>query len=177
MKPNDRRRRRVRTERKRARDVRPPCILVAEDDADIRAMLVAALRSDGYDVVEARTGAELLDHIGSSMLFGTSYPPPDVIISDIRMPGFTGLEVLGGLRDADWSTPILLMTAYGDEGTYEEARRMGAEAVFDKPFDIEELRNAVIGAMPDEAWRRWAAAVRGPEMNWAARRLGLTAAL
>jgi CheY-like chemotaxis protein len=129
-------------------------VLVAEDDADIRTLISVALRKDGYDVIEARSGAELLEHIGSSMLFGESFPPPDVIVSDVRMPGFTGLEVLAGLRDANWHTPILLITAYGNDDTYEEASRLGASGVFDKPFDIDDLRTAVLNLVPNEAWAR-----------------------
>jgi CheY-like chemotaxis protein len=155
-------RREKKTERSRTRSrkllgtMRPPCVLVAEDDDDIRAMIVASLRRDGYDVCEARSGAELLDHIGSSMLFADAYPAPDIIISDIRMPGFTGLEVLAGLRDANWHTPIVLITAYGDEETYHEAERLGADAVFDKPFDVDDLRTAVLNMMPTRAWLRYA---------------------
>ena len=133
---------------------RPPCILVAEDDEDIRTLIAVALRRDGYDVVEAKSGAELLEHIGSSMLFGESCPAPDVIVSDVRMPGFTGLEVLAGLRDANWQTPILLITAYGNEDTYEEAQRLGASGVFDKPFDIDDLRTAIVNLVPAAAWAR-----------------------
>ena len=64
------------------------------------------------------------------------------------MPGFTGLEVLAGLRDANWHTPILLITAYGSDETYEEAARLGASGVFDKPFDIDDLRTAVLNLVP-----------------------------
>jgi CheY-like chemotaxis protein len=153
-------RRKVETGRQRTRVLeslfasRPPCILVAEDDEDIRTLIAIALRRDGYDVIEARTGAELLEHIGSSMLFGDAFPPPDVIVSDVRMPGFTGLEVLAGLRDANWHTPILLITAYGNDETYEEAARLGASGVFDKPFDMDDLRTAILNLVPTEVWAR-----------------------
>jgi CheY-like chemotaxis protein len=132
--------------------VRAPCVLVAEDDDSIRAMVAAAFKRDGYDVIEACSGAELLDHIGSSILFGSSYPPPDVIVSDIRMPGFTGLEILAGLRQAGWDTPIVLMTAFGDEHVRDAAKKVGANAVFIKPFEIDALSAAVRGMLPLDKW-------------------------
>ncbi len=135
---------------------RPPCVLVAEDDDDIRQMLVAALERDGYEVLEAKDGGELLDHVGSSLLFGDIFPRPDVIVSDIRMPGFTGLEVLAGLRDASWSTPVVLITAFGSEEAHQEALRLGADAIFDKPFDVDDLRTVVLNVMPRRALERLA---------------------
>jgi CheY-like chemotaxis protein len=129
-----------------------PCVLVAEDDDDIRAMIVAALRRDGYDVIEASNGAELLDQIGS-MLF-LKFAPPDLIVSDVRMPGFSGIQVLAGLRNADWHTPMVLITAYGSEGVYDEAKKLGADAIFGKPFDIDDLRTAVLNMVPASAWGR-----------------------
>jgi DNA-binding NtrC family response regulator len=66
-----------------------------------------------------------------------------LIISDVRMPGVSGLDVLATLRREDWSTPVILMTAFGDLETRAEARRLGAKALFDKPFDVDDLRTAV----------------------------------
>lgn len=55
------------------------------------------------------------------------------------MPGKSGLEVLAGLRQSDWSTPVILITAFGDEWTHAEAQRLGATSI-DKPFDLHDLR-------------------------------------
>jgi CheY-like chemotaxis protein len=125
-----------------ARAARFPRVLVAEDDTEMRMLLVRMLRKDGYHVEEVGSGAELLHRIGTSLLSRRG-EPPELIISDIRMPGFTGLEVLSGLREADWAMPVILITAFGDSETHAEAQRLGAEAVFDKPFDMDELRSAV----------------------------------
>lgn len=129
---------------------RPLRILLAEDEEDIRQLVAIALRAQGYEVIEARTGAELLDELGESLLYDRPLSKPDVIISDIRMPGFTGLEILAGLRDAEWSTTFVLMTAFADAETRAEAIRLGADAIFEKPFDIEELLTAV-GNIPHPA--------------------------
>ena len=72
----------------------------------------------------------------------------DIVISDVRMPGLTGLDVLAILRCANWATPVILITAFGDEATHAEGRELGAVAVFDKPFNVEQLRAAVLETMP-----------------------------
>jgi len=123
-------------------------ILLAEDDEDTRRMLATALRQDGYEVIEAKSGAELLDYVGSSVLFEDGLPPADIIISDIRMPGFTGTGILAGLRDVQCDTPFVIITAFGTEETREEARHMGADAVFHKPFDIDDFRTVVRNLLP-----------------------------
>jgi CheY-like chemotaxis protein len=119
-------------------------VIVAEDEADVRQLVAVALRGLGYDIVEARNGIELLDELGDVLLHGDLAGCPDVIISDIRMPGLTGLEILAGLRQAEWPTAIVLMTAYADLDTREEAVRLGADALFAKPFDIDDLMTAVV---------------------------------
>src|SRR5262245_46918642 len=129
-----------------------PRILVAEDDAEMRNLLAATLRRHGYEVVEARNGEQLLDLIGSELLHPHTNAPVDLVISDVRMPGWSGLDVLAGLRSADWATPFIVITAFGDFDTHAEARRLGALAVFDKPFDLDDLCTVVLyAAGPPEA--------------------------
>ncbi len=122
---------------------RPARILLAEDDAEMRSMLASALRADGYEVVEAHSGLALLEEIGMLLFRGEAFPA-DVIISDERMPGMFGLEVLSGLRQARWPIPFILITGFGDPQIHERASKLGAAAVFDKPFDIDLLREAVL---------------------------------
>jgi CheY-like chemotaxis protein len=73
----------------------------------------------------------------------TRAPPIDLIISDVNMPGATGIEALARLRRAELTTPVILMTAFGDKRTHDEAGRLGAELVLDKPFALEDLLAAV----------------------------------
>ena len=127
---------------------RPPRVIVAEDEPDLLQMVSVALRGMGYDIVEARTGAELLDLLGDGLIDGDPRARPDAIVSDIRMPGLTGMEILAGLRQANWPTAIVLMTAYADKETREEARRLGVDAFFEKPFDIDDLVTAVVNVTP-----------------------------
>lgn len=119
-------------------------ILVAEDDAEMRALLVSSLRLDGYEVLEARSGLELLDHVAPWL---ARTPPPrsiDVVVSDILMPGFTGMEILEGLAEVGRGPGVVLITGFGDEHTHERARRLGALAVLDKPFDVDDLRTLLL---------------------------------
>jgi DNA-binding NtrC family response regulator len=77
--------------------------------------------------------------------------PMDLVISDERMPGMAGLEVLDALRRAGWPTPFILITGFGDQATHASARRLGASAVFDKPFDLDDLRKTVLQLLvPDD---------------------------
>ena len=123
-------------------------VLVAEDDRAMRDLITSLLRDAGYDVVEACDGAQLLDRIGdlAGRLHGRH--AIELIISDIRMPGLTGLDVLAALRVAYWRTPVILITAFGDEESHAEANQLGALAVLDKPFALEELLALVRRTVP-----------------------------
>jgi two-component system response regulator (stage 0 sporulation protein F) len=121
-------------------------ILVADDDPDMRALVASALRRGGYAVVEAGNGMEAIDHIAP-----TAWARRDgftAIVSDVCMPDLTGLDLLAALRCTSFETPVILMTAFGDEEVRAEARSLGATAVLDKPFNLDELHAAVQKAMP-----------------------------
>lgn len=120
----------------------PTEVLVAEDDEDMRRLVVNSLCDEGFRVVSASSGWKLLEQI-ASRIRARDGRPLDLIITDVRMHGVTGLEVLAGLREHDWSTPVVLMTAFGDPALHAEAGRLGALAVFDKPFDIRALQRLV----------------------------------
>jgi len=119
-------------------------VLLAEDDPDMRALLASALRHDGLDVIEVADGTELFDYIGSTWAGAGPQGRPDLIISDVRMPGFTGLEILDILRQAEFGLPVILITAFGSPETHQQAHRLGAVAVFDKPFELEDLTTAAL---------------------------------
>jgi len=67
---------------------------------------------------------------------------PDLIVSDVRMPGWSGLDLLRFLRHRRSAIPVVLITAFGDRDTHERAARLGA-AVLDKPFALADLRRAI----------------------------------
>ncbi|HEX7478476.1 MAG TPA: response regulator [Polyangiales bacterium] len=129
-------------------------VMLAEDDTEMRNLLVAVLKRDGHELVEARSGSHLLDLLGTQLLHARDRPAADLIITDIRMPGASGLDVVAGLRHAGWATPVIFITAFGDAATHAQALRLGAKVVFDKPFDLDDLRMAVQWVAMDGAGQR-----------------------
>jgi len=119
-----------------------PHILLAEDNHEMRTLLSMSLRKNGYEVTEFADGHHMLDYYFCADPVQTD-AAVDLIISDIRMPFLTGMEILEGLHNSEGFPPIILITAFGDEETHKQAYMLGAAAVFDKPFDIEELINKV----------------------------------
>jgi CheY-like chemotaxis protein len=124
--------------------VQAPRVLLAEDDDEIRLMLAAALRRDGMEVVEARNGKELKELVDHGWLRDGRYLVPDLIVTDLYMPEMTGLEVLAVVRRTNATTPVILITAFGDDGTRAEARRLGVTAFFQKPFELADLETAIV---------------------------------
>ncbi|HOP05691.1 MAG TPA: response regulator [candidate division Zixibacteria bacterium] len=115
-----------------------PRILVAEDDPEMRRLLVWNLRKEGFETVECSDGWELLDHLGKPVLDGDP-DDFDLVVSDIRMPGATGLEVLEGINETEWFVPMILITAFGSDQVHREAEELGAAGIFDKPFEVQDL--------------------------------------
>lgn len=118
-----------------------PRILIAEDDDEMRSLLVWTLQKNNYEVTECTDGLTLLDYLGFSPSGTTTQLKDfDLIISDIRMPGITGLEVLEEIyQSKKKSPPMILITAFGDKETHNLAQRLQAAEIFDKPFEIEAL--------------------------------------
>ena len=120
-------------------------ILVADDDPDMRTLIAYVLRRGGYDVVEAGSGMEAIERIAPTVW--SKCGGFKAIVSDVCMPDLTGLDLLAALRCTRFETPVILMTAFGDEEVRAEAHSLGATAVLDKPFDLDELPAAVRKAM------------------------------
>jgi CheY-like chemotaxis protein len=118
-------------------------VLVIDDDDEIRAVVSTALRCDGHEVLEARNGLEVLEGLTANALLAHE-PYPDVIVTDIRMPGVSGLTLLAGLRATGCDCPVVVMTAYAGPNVVGDAESLGASALFNKPFDIDDLRTAVL---------------------------------
>jgi DNA-binding NtrC family response regulator len=119
-----------------------PCpagrVLLAEDDPAMRALLARRLRRAGFDVIEARNGVEALERLAFGWV-GTPRIRFDVVVSDVRMPGYDGLNILASLRQTTAHLPIILITAFGTTATHATAARLGAYAILDKPFDLDHL--------------------------------------
>jgi DNA-binding NtrC family response regulator len=118
-------------------------VLIAEDDAEMRAVVAESLRRGGYAVTEACDGADALDCLGTCI---DRDARPDVVIADVRMPHLTGLHLLASIHELAAPPPVVLITAFGGPDLHAAAMRLGAVAVFDKPFDVDALC-ASIGAL------------------------------
>ncbi|HEY1957015.1 MAG TPA: response regulator [Polyangiaceae bacterium] len=114
-------------------------VLVADDDPDMRDMIVSTLRADGYEVTEARDGLDLLLSMAAAAMEGRGY---EAVISDLRMPVVGGLDAAERLRLATIETPLILMTAFSDALVRERVHRLRAD-LLEKPFDLDDLRVAV----------------------------------
>jgi CheY-like chemotaxis protein len=113
-------------------------ILLAEDDLEMRRLLAWALARNGYDVTECGDGMTVLRRLGlmDPQRTGSDY---DLVISDVRMPGYDGLQVLESIHNATPHPPVVLISAFADEAVRERADRLGAARVIPKPFDVDEL--------------------------------------
>jgi CheY-like chemotaxis protein len=114
-------------------------VLIAEDDWAFRDMLLFAFEDEGCDVVAVGDGASLLKVLASSMLPRSGVKPFDLVVSDIRMPGWSGLPALEKLSRDLKVPPVVVITAFGSEEVHDRAERAGAVAVIDKPFDLPDL--------------------------------------
>ena len=114
-------------------------ILVIDDEKSMRELLVHVLKRAGYRVTAAENG-----EAGCKLFENDVY---DLVISDISMPGLSGLEVLKRLRASSPETPVMLITAYGSKETAIEAVKLGAFDYFEKPFNVEEVKTRVGNAL------------------------------
>lgn len=112
-------------------------ILIVDDEENLVYFLKQALLLQYPDgrVDTAYSGEE-----GMSRLAVNTY---DLIIADYRMPGFSGLDLVQGVRYLDPHTSIILMTAYGSEELGQKAEGLGVARYFSKPFDLDEMLAAV----------------------------------
>jgi two-component system, response regulator AauR len=127
-----------------------PKILVIDDDPLALATLELVLETGrGGDVVESAKSAEAAILLSAASHF-------DVIVSDIRMPGLDGIDLLKQTQTADRSIPVILLTGDDDLDLEYHARRLGAFAFFQKPVSPSRLLRAVEEAVEQSATSRWA---------------------
>ena len=107
-------------------------ILVADDERSLRELLAIVLRREGYDVMLAENGKMALAALARGAV--------DLLISDIKMPDMSGVEVLRNAKQIDPALPAIMMTAFASTETAVEAMRLGACDYLVKPFDVDELK-------------------------------------
>lgn len=107
-------------------------ILIAEDDPIILRTIVLRLKKDGYEVIGTPDGREALEQIEAGL--------PDLIITDIMMPFSSGLEIVGKVKQKpERKTPVIILSAMGQENVVLEAFKLGADDYITKPFSPNEL--------------------------------------
>ncbi len=108
-------------------------LLVVDDEVNLLRAVAAMLRAEGYEVTTARSAREALTHVARSV--------PDLVVSDIRMPGMDGYQLARSLRDSPRTSlvPIVFLTAKGGTEDRVEGFRTGVDAYLTKPFEPEEL--------------------------------------
>jgi two-component system response regulator AtoC len=110
-------------------------ILVADDDASIRSLLKQLLSDEGYSVVEATTGTEVVEKVKETN--------PDLVIMDVRMPELDGIEALSKLKVSSPKTSVLIMTAFGSSNNAIRAMELGAFDYITKPFELDKISHTV----------------------------------
>lgn len=110
-------------------------ILVVDDEIRYRELYARVLRHAGFAVLEAASATEALQHMATST--------PDMVVSDVRMPGESGLDLLRRVREKRPDLPFLLVTAYADVREAVDALKLGAVDYLAKPVDLDELLAAV----------------------------------
>jgi putative nucleotidyltransferase with HDIG domain len=110
-------------------------ILIVDDEQGIRRLLSDGLKLEGFDCSEASGGAKALELLAAH--------PFDAVISDLRMPGTSGLELLGGVREKHPQVAFLMATAVDDVRVGIEAMKAGADDYLVKPFQLEMVLTAV----------------------------------
>lgn len=115
-------------------------VIVCDDDVDMRAWLRHLLRDVAFSVEEAGTGRDLLDQLGSQVY--------DVVVTDVRMPAPSGLEVVRQARARGVTTPMLIITSFPDRGVSQTADALRGVAVLAKPFTGDEFMTALRRLLP-----------------------------
>ncbi|HSR91120.1 MAG TPA: sigma-54 dependent transcriptional regulator [Gemmatimonadales bacterium] len=110
-----------------------PRLLLVDDDEAACRLLSEVLERESYQIVRALSASEGLAKLGRE-------GPFDAVLTDLRMPGSSGLDLLRVVRERDPNAIVIVLTAFGDAGTAGEAIRAGAHDFISKPYDIGELR-------------------------------------
>jgi DNA-binding NtrC family response regulator len=114
-------------------------LLIVEDDAEMRDLLRKVLEKEGYRVSVAADGHEAL-----ALPLQTAF---DLVVTDLLMPDDGGLELLQAIRESHPTLPVIIITAFGDWGSYSRALELGAAAFISKPLKMAELVGAIHTAL------------------------------
>ena len=110
-------------------------ILVVEDDEEMRSLLKDFIEAEGFETDSASNGSEAFRKLAKESF--------DLIITDVRMPGLTGLDILPGVRKLQPEASIIVITAFGSEEVCRRAFERGATAYLEKPIHFHKLRTLI----------------------------------
>jgi nitrogen regulation protein NR(I) len=126
-------------------DIEPKRVLIADDELNMRRVLEAILRREGYDVVTAANGIEALAGMNKTV---------HTVITDLKMPGLDGMGLLRKLSSDYPDVPVVMITAHGSVENAVEAVKLGAFDYLEKPFEQEQIRQVVSKAINTYALAR-----------------------
>ncbi|MDE8563903.1 response regulator [Anoxybacillus rupiensis] len=110
-------------------------LLIVDDQYGIRILLNEVFQREGYTTFQAANGIQALEIVQKHQ--------PDLVLLDMKIPGMDGIEILKRIKAMNESIKVIIMTAYGELDMIQETKDLGAIMHFAKPFDIDELREAV----------------------------------
>ncbi len=127
-------------------------VLLVDDEADLRWLLAGCLTEAGFEVVEAGNAREALERYSEA--------PAQVVVSDVRMPGESGVTLLQRLHELDARLPVVLISALEDVATAVDAMKLGAYDYLTKPFDNDRLLTVVRRALETQQLKQEVARLR-----------------
>lgn len=133
-------------------DDSPYSILIVDDDQQMTTMLEKVLKIKGYKVITALSGQAALARSGQERV--------DLVVTDLRMPGVSGMEILEKIRETNRDVPVVLMTAFGSIDSAVESMKKGAYHYLAKPFKMEQLFSVVEAALRERQLRLEIASLR-----------------
>ena len=116
-------------------------VLVVDDEPLVRWSIAETLRCPGREVIEAGDAEEALAAVIDPAT------QPDAVLLDLKLPDSDDLSLLASMRRLVPRSPVILMTAFGTPDVLDEAIRLGAFAVLDKPFDLDEIEEVIDRAL------------------------------
>jgi two-component system response regulator AtoC len=121
-------------------------ILIIEDDEEMRSLLEDFLKEEGFETNSVGNGSEAFRILVREIF--------DIVITDIRMPGLTGLDIIPGVRKLQPETNIIVITAFGSEEVHQKSIERGANSYLEKPLRFHELRRMVHELLSPQVIRR-----------------------
>ena len=121
-------------------------ILVVEDDEEMRSLLKDFFEDEGFEIDSVSNGSEAFRILVRELF--------DLVITDIRMPGLTGLDILPGIKKLQPEAPIIVITAFGSEEVHRRAIERGATAYLEKPLHFHELKTMIHEVISSKAKNR-----------------------